>query len=190
MSCSSRYATTLVESLISFSRDGLVLSINPRAAVALGVDADLMIGCAFSELIPDVPDNAELRRALFGALEHGEAFDLRGLAWVNRRGQRLMVDLQGIVLTGEEPIVSVLVMSEDAADTEKVQRQVSRAHRLMVLGGFAAELAHEIRNPLSSILELVDVQHERLPAGDKRHRHLDVLSRAWQRIEYPSCPPL
>lgn len=72
---------SIVEGLISFSRDGRVLSINPRAAVALGVDADLMIGCAFSELIPDVPDNAELRRALVGALEHSEAFDLRGLAW-------------------------------------------------------------------------------------------------------------
>ena len=174
---------SIVEGLISFSRDGRVLSINPRAAVALGVDADLMIGCAFSELIPDVPDNAELRRALVGALEHSEPFDLRGLAWVNRRGQRLMVDLQGTVLAGEEPIVSVLVMFEDAADTEKVQRQVSRAHRLMVIGGFAAELAHEIRNPLSSILGLVDVLHERLHPGDEGHRHLDVLSRASQRIE-------
>jgi len=60
----------------------------------------------------------------------------------------------------------------------------------MVIGGFAAELAHEIRNPLSSILGLVDVLHERLPPGDEGHRHLDVLSRASQRIEYPPCPPL
>ncbi len=175
--------SSVVEGLISFARDGRVLSINSRAAVALGVDADLTIGCEFSELIADVPDNVELTRALVGALERSEPFDLRGLAWVNRRGQRLMVDLQGTVLAGEESIISVLIVFERAADTEKVQRQVSRAHRLMVIGGFAAELAHEIRNPLSSVLGLVQLLHERLPPGDEGHRHLDVLSRASQRIE-------
>ncbi|HJO03824.1 MAG TPA: ATP-binding protein [Acidobacteriota bacterium] len=174
---------SVVEGLISFARDGRVLSINPRAAVALGVDADLMIGREFSELIPEVPDNIELTEALVGALERSEPFDLRRLAWVNRRGQRLTVDLQGTVLAGEESIISVLVVFERAADTEKVQRQVSRAHRLMVIGGFAAELAHEIRNPLSSVLGLVQLLHERLPPGDEGHSHLDVLSRASQRIE-------
>ncbi len=175
--------SSVVEGLISFARDGRVLSINPRAAVALGVDADLMIGCEFSALIPDVADNAELTLALVGALERSEPFDLRGLVWVNRRGQRLTVDLQGTVLAGDESIISVLVLFERAADTEKVQREVSRAHRLMVIGGFAAELAHEIRNPLSSVLGLVQLLHERLPPGDEGHRHLDVLSRASQRIE-------
>ncbi len=175
--------SSVVEGLISFARDGRVLSINPRAAVALGVDADLMIGREFSELIPDVADNAELTVALVGALERSEPFDLRSLVWVNRRGQRLTVDLQGTVLAGEESIISVLVLFERADDTEKVQREVSRAHRLMVIGGFAAELAHEIRNPLSSVLGLVQLLHERLPPGDEGHRHLDVLSRAAQRIE-------
>jgi len=102
---------------------------------------------------------------------------------VNTRGQQLQVDLQGTVLAGEEAIISVLIVFDQAPDLERVQRQVSRAHRLMVVGGFAAELAHEIRNPLSSILGLVELLHERLTVGDEGHQHLEVLARAAGRIE-------
>ncbi len=174
---------SVADGMISFARDGRVLSINPRAAVALGVDADAVIGSSFRVLIPALAENDTITEALGEAFDKGEAFDLRQLRWVNTRGQQLEVDLQGTVLAGDEAIVSVLVVFDQAPDLERVQRQVSRAHRLMVVGGFAAELAHEIRNPLSSILGLVELLHERLPADDAGHRHLDVLARAAGRIE-------
>lgn len=174
---------SVADGVISFARDGRVLSINPRAAVALGVEAESVIGDGYRALIPDVPENARLLHALKRAFERSEPFDLQALTWVNPRGQRQRVDLQGTVLAGDEPIVSVLVVFDPATDIESVQREVSRAHRLLVIGSFAAELAHEIRNPLSSVLGLVDLLHERLPGGDEGHRHLEVLARAAGRIE-------
>lgn len=171
------------DGLISFGRDGRVLSINPRAAVALGVEAESALGRGFRDLIPDVPGNCELLDALVRALEHSEPFDLGSLTWVNTRGQKLEVDLHGTVLAGEESIISVLIVFDRAPDMEAVQRQVSRAHRLLIIGGFAAELAHEVRNPLASILGLVELLHERLPPADAGHAHLEVLARAAGRID-------
>lgn len=174
---------SVADGVISFARDGRVLSINPRAAVAFGVEAESVIGDAYRVLVPDVPENSRLLHALTRAFERSEPFDLQALTWVNPRGQRLRVDLQGTVLAGNEPIISVLVVFDPSSDIESVQREVSRAHRLLVIGSFAAELAHEIRNPLSSVLGLVDLLHERMPAGDEGHRHLEVLARAAGRIE-------
>ncbi len=77
----------------------------------------------------------------------------------------------------------MIVVFGEVPDMEQMQREVSRAHRLMIIGGFAAELAHEIRNPLSSVCGLVELLHERLPAGDTGHLHLDVLDTAAGRIE-------
>lgn len=174
---------SVADGLVSFARDGRVLAINPRAAVALGVDAESVLGQEFRALIPDLPGNARLIEALERAFARSEPFDLQALTWVNPRGQRLRVDLHGTVLAGEEPIISVLVVFDPAPDLERVQRQVSRAHRLAVIGSFAAELAHEVRNPLASVFGLVDLLHERLPADDEGHRHLEVLARAAGRIE-------
>lgn len=174
---------SVADGAISFSRDGRILAINPRAAVALGVDAESVLGRHFGALVPDVPENREIVEALVRAFESSEPFDLTGLTWVNSRGQTLSVDLHGTVLAGEESIVSVLVVFDETPDLEGVQREVSRAHRLLIIGSFAAELAHEIRNPLSSVVGLVDLLRERIPDGDPGHRHLDVLNRAADRIE-------
>jgi signal transduction histidine kinase len=174
---------SVADGSVSFARDGRVLSINPRAAVALGVDAETVLGQDFRVLIPALTANQRLASALERAFASSEPFDLESLTWVNPRGQRLEVDLHGTVLAGDEPIISVLVLFDPAPDLERVQRQVSRAHRLAVIGSFAAELAHEVRNPLSSVLGLVDLLHERLPVDDEGHRHLEVLSRAAGRIE-------
>ena len=182
---------SVADGVVSFNREGRVVAINPSAAVALGVDAERVIGAPYEELIPEVEPNEPLREALRRALECSEAFDLHGVTWVTPAGQRLRLDVQGTVLAGEESIVSLLIASEAArepaegavARLPEVQRQVSRAHRLMIIGGFAAELAHEIRNPLASVLGLVDLLHERLPEGDEGHRHLEVLARAAARID-------
>lgn len=174
---------SVADGVISFSREGRVLSLNPRAAVALGIDAEEVLGRTFRDLIPDVEANRPLIEALVRALERSEPFDLEKLAWVNTRGQRLEVDLRGTVLAGEESIISVLLVFDRAPDMETVQRQVSRAHRLLVIGGFASELAHEVRNPLASIMGLVDLLREELQEGSEGHRHLDVLGRAAGRIE-------
>ncbi len=168
---------------VSLSRDGRVLAINPRAAVARGVDAGAVIGEPFARLLPPVAANEEIRLTLTRSLESSEPFDLVGMTWVNTRGQSLEVDLQGTVLAGDESIISLLLVFDADRDLENVQRQVSRAHRLMVIGGFAAELAHEIRNPLSSVTGLVELLHDRLPSDDPGHRHLEVLGRAAGRID-------
>lgn len=174
---------SVADGVLSFNRAGKILALNPRAAVALGVEAENVIGAGFQELIPAVAANQEISEALVRAFEFGEPFDLEDLVWVNTRGQQLRVDLKGTLLAGEESIVSVLVVFDRCDDIESVQKQVSRAHRLLVIGGFASELAHEIRNPLSSVIGLVDLLHERLPDDDEGHRHLEVLSRAAGRIE-------
>lgn len=174
---------SVADGMISLSRAGDIQSINPRAAVALGVDAGAVIGSSFRQLIPDVPANRDLIEALVCALERSEPFDLEQITWVNTRGQHLRVDLKGTVLAGEESIISVLIVFGEALEMERVQREVNRAHRLLVIGGFAAELAHEIRNPLSSVLGLVGLLHARLPVADEGHRHLEVLERAANRID-------
>ncbi len=82
------------DGVISFSRAGNVLSI-PLAAVALGVDAEEVIGTSYRDLIPSAASNAPILDALAGAIERSEPFDLKDLTWTSLRGQKFEVDLQG-----------------------------------------------------------------------------------------------
>lgn len=56
-----------------------------------------------------------------------------------------------------------------------VERDLRRSERLTALGMLSAEIAHEIRNPLTVMRLLADTIGEGLPEGDPRRQDLEVM---------------
>ncbi len=67
-----------------------------------------------------------------------------------------------------------LLVINDKTELKKLQLKSQQEDRLRVMGELAAEVAHEIRNPLGSIELMVTLLQEDLD-GDEKHR--EVLSR-------------
>jgi len=70
--------------------------------------------------------------------------------------------------------------SERAAQAEEQLRQ---AEKLSVLGALAAEIAHEIRNPITIIQMLIDSLAADIPDGDARSRDADVIKAKLQHMD-------
>ncbi|MBN1351879.1 MCP four helix bundle domain-containing protein [candidate division KSB1 bacterium] len=68
-------------------------------------------------------------------------------------------------------------------DLEKNRRLLARAERLAALGRMAAGVAHEIRNPLTSIKMLMYSLQESLIRDGEKHEELDVIVKEINRIE-------
>ncbi len=67
-----------------------------------------------------------------------------------------------------------LVVINDKTELKKLQIKSQQEDRLRVMGELAAEVAHEIRNPLGSIELMVTLLQEDLESSEK---HKEVLSR-------------
>lgn len=63
-----------------------------------------------------------------------------------------------------------------------LEEQLRRTEQLSTLGLIAAEVAHEIRNPLAVIQMLFDSLDLRFPQHDPRHRDLQVIRRKIHHI--------
>lgn len=61
------------------------------------------------------------------------------------------------------------------ARTFAIERDLRRSERLTALGMLSAEIAHEIRNPLTVMRLLADTIGEGLPEGDPRRQDLEVM---------------
>ncbi|MGA1845255.1 MAG: ammonium transporter [bacterium] len=67
-------------------------------------------------------------------------------------------------------------------DLRKTQEQLIQSSRLSALGQLSAGVAHEIRNPLTSIRILIHSLKERLSPGDMRKEDIAVIENEIERI--------
>lgn len=71
---------------------------------------------------------------------------------------------------------------ETTAHLRKTEAQLIRSEKLAALGQLAAGLAHEIRNPLTSIHILIHSLMERLPTENAHRQDLKVITEEIDRI--------
>ena len=73
-------------------------------------------------------------------------------------------------------------IQKTTADLRKTEAQLIRSEKLAALGQLAAGIAHEIRNPLTSINILIHSLRERLPSENSRQEDLKVIEEEIHRM--------
>lgn len=73
-------------------------------------------------------------------------------------------------------------IQKTTADLKKTEAQLIRSEKLAALGQLAAGIAHEIRNPLTSINILIHALTENLPSGNSHREDLKVIEEEIHRI--------
>jgi signal transduction histidine kinase len=67
-------------------------------------------------------------------------------------------------------------------ELRRVEQQLARAERLAAVGTLGAGFAHEINNPLASVLGLAQILGARTPEDDPRRRSIALIEQETQRI--------
>jgi signal transduction histidine kinase len=73
-------------------------------------------------------------------------------------------------------------IKKTTADLRKTEAQLIRSEKLAALGQLAAGIAHEIRNPLTSISILIHSLRERISSEDSEQEDLKVIEEEIHRI--------
>lgn len=84
--------------------------------------------------------------------------------------------------SGDLPGGSVVVF-QDLTMLRRMEEQVRRNERLAAVGVLAAGLAHEIRNPLSSMSGSIELLKSELPSGGRDERLMDIVVRETERLD-------
>jgi len=132
---------SLASGLLTLDTDGRLLYFNPAAEHLLRLTPDA-VGTHVEQTLPGLSDAwpaAELDSRIELSVEASDAETLHlGLSRVPLRDG-----------TGER--VGDLINFTDLTQIQNLTEQVRRNERLAALGGLAASVAHEIRNPLTAI---------------------------------------
>jgi PAS domain S-box-containing protein len=147
------YTDSILESLtngiITLDLDGRVVTMNQAAELLTGLFAPEATGRYSTEVFSHSPEAVEILMETLGSRTGVTSASLRLL---RRNGASVPIELSTAPLRGAEgKDLGVVAVFRDITVVHELEAQLRRSDRLAALGTLAAGLAHEIKNPLSSL---------------------------------------
>ncbi|HTU41577.1 MAG TPA: ATP-binding protein [Candidatus Aquilonibacter sp.] len=156
--------------LITTGLDGRITLVNSAAQKLLERTSGELLGKSVSPFFLDPLPNGESR-------SHAEVrFDTPS---TYRKTVRIRVAALNVPDGGTSGCVYAM---DDLTEVRRLEREVRMQDRLAAVGRLAAAIAHEIRNPLTSIAGSVSMLSA-IPEMTEEHRHLlEIVTRESQRL--------
>src|SRR5438309_295865 len=157
--------------LVTTGLDGRVTLVNAAGQRLLEHTAAELVGTPVNQLFMDPLPTVESEHA------HAEVrFENPGKF---RKTLRVRVESLTVPERGDQGYVYVL---DDLTELRRLEREIRMQDRLAAVGRLAAAIAHEIRNPLTSIAGSVSMLSGVPEMNEEHRRLLDIVTRESQRL--------
>ncbi len=169
--------TSLPVGLIATDRQGRIAFVNAAAGNIGGFDAESIRGRRPEEVLPKV-----LCR-LIAAADNGDTVLEREVEcrFADDRRVPLSVSASRIVSEAGHFVGHILIL-RDLGEVKRLQDEIRQKEKLAALGSLSAGVAHEIRNPLSSIKGLASYFGQKFAAGSSDREAAEVMVREVERL--------
>lgn len=168
---------SMADGLISVDSEARIVTLNRKAGEILGAAEEELKGKGIAQV---------LGGTVAGLLQSPEKRWMvreQEVEFVHRQGIRIPLSLSAAPLKDERgrEMGSVLLL-RDLREIRELQEKVRRSERLASLGRLAAGMAHEIRNPLSSIRGFAQYFMRRLRGQEEEVGYASIMVREVDRL--------
>ncbi|MEF2070148.1 sensor histidine kinase [Consotaella aegiceratis] len=181
-----------VDAVFTTTLDGIVTFWNPAAEKLHGYSAEEAIGANVAMVVPD--DHKEELMAIMGRVAHGEPVAQHQTVLTNKDGERRDISLTiSPVRNSDGEVVAISKIARDISHilaqerrAHQLQAEAAHASRLNAAGQMAGALAHELRQPLTAVVNYAKsaqrLMSQRPFEGDERlSRYIDKTVEQAQR---------
>lgn len=175
------FSDTVVENmpigLMATDVDKKIVSVNQTAESVLELTPGEVIGTDAREVLPiELCGVAEELSTSEGIIEKEIDCHLKN-------GRTIPLDVSVSSLEGDDgAYLGCIVLFRDMTEIQSLKREIERSERLASLGRLAAGIAHEIRNPLSSIKGFATYFRERYKDVPDDQKTADIMVQEVERL--------
>ena len=178
------YTANLIENmpsgLVSVGPDGDVVTVNSRARSMLSLVGDARGKRVEDVLSIETPED----RAAVSDVVAGRAGFLETETRIAAAGASIPVELSASPLRDEKGArAGAVLLFQDLRELEALREEVERERHLASLGRLAAGVAHEVRNPLSSLKGFAQLFRTKFEPGSQEERYADIMIEEVERLD-------
>ena len=158
---------SMSSAVLMIELDGRLSEANPQARVLLGLPAG---PARATDVLP-----AELARVVDDVIREARELRLDDFQWEHDEQElRLRVLCRLVPDSTGEPI-GVLLILDDLTGVRQMEERMAQVRTLAALGEMAANVAHELRNPLGGIGGFAALLQEMLPVDSRERRYVSKI---------------
>lgn len=162
--------------LIAIDETGRIVAFNQTAESILRQAAADVIGRIADEILP------ETCRHLIASLGKKERIIAGEIDCHFADGSTVPLDVIATVLKEADEAVGIVFLFRDIMEVRRLKKEIARNRHLASLGSLAAGVAHEIRNPLSSIKGFATYFRERYRDNPEDEKTAGIMIREVDRL--------
>jgi PAS domain S-box-containing protein len=171
---------SLTGGIVTVDLDGRIVTLNPAAELLCGCFAGEVSGRYCTDVFARTPEVGEI---IMETLATRAGVAGVPVALRRRNGSAVEVEFSAAPLrAGEGKDLGVVGMFLDLTAVRELESQLRRSDRLAAIGTLAAGLAHEIKNPLTSLLTFTRHLDRRFEDEQFREKFRRVVPRELERI--------
>lgn len=164
--------------IISFNLNGLITSVNPAMHNVSGYTEKELLHKSIHPYLPKdhFPRWEQyFKETLNGSTAHYE------ISFLGKDGKRIELSVLNFPIIVGKQIAGIYMIGQDISERKRAEEMIIRSEKLSIVGQLAAGVAHEIRNPLTSLKGFVQLMQNKVSGYD---HYFSIMLDELERINF------
>jgi len=171
------------DAIISKDLNGIIESWNEGAHRMFGFTSEEMIGQPMLRLIPAELHHEE--NEILRKLRAGERIDHFETTRVRKNGEKIEVSVTiSPIKNANGEVIGASKVARDISDRKRMESLLLQSEKLAATGRMAAAIAHEINNPLESLINLIYLARQNCSASPEALGYLITAEGELERVSH------
>ena len=171
------------DAIVSKDLNGIVRTWNAGAYRMFGYTAEEMIGQPILKIVPDELHYEE--DEILRKLRAGERIDHYETVRRKKNGETIEVSVTiSPIRDSSGTVIGASKIARDISDRKRIEGLLIQSEKLAATGRMAAAVAHEINNPLESLVNLIFLARQDSAMDGKAYRYLLTAEEELERVSH------
>lgn len=171
------------DAIISKDLNGVIRTWNDGARRIFGYEAEEIVGQSILRLIPEELHHEE--EVILAKIRAGERIEHFETTRMRKNGERFPISVTISPIKDDSgTVIGASKIARDISDQKKVERLAVQAEKIATTGRMAAAIAHEINNPLASVLNLIFLARQTDATKEEIQGYLATAESELERVSH------